>query len=300
MTEPSVPQVLLIGAMKAGTTSVAQELASHPAMYVPADKEPNSLLLRSANEIRRDYQSLYKGADVGAMLVDSSTAYSKAATSKEAAQSALEVLGEDIHVLFLVRDPLERAISQFRHEEAQKKVQRSLDEVLREPANRFVANSDYLSCLAPWFDLFDSSRVHLYDFHKYVNQRHAFMRTVFADLGIDQTYPGFDAEQVSNRNEARSRLPRDSPAAKFVSSRFYRRRVKPLVSDKYRQSIQQKAVRFSGQESTSTRHDLSAAGARDVSRICSEIEESFFARGFGDLTVSWPWRKHVEESLCRS
>ena len=38
-----LPNLLLIGAMKAGTTSLYVDIASHPAAFLPENKEPMSL-----------------------------------------------------------------------------------------------------------------------------------------------------------------------------------------------------------------------------------------------------------------
>ena len=39
----TLPQFLIVGAMKAGTTSLFLDLGTHPAVFLPIDKEPNSL-----------------------------------------------------------------------------------------------------------------------------------------------------------------------------------------------------------------------------------------------------------------
>ncbi len=57
-----LPNFLIIGAMKAGTTSLYSYLKTHPQVYMPVNKEPN--FFSNEAEWKRGlgwYESLFKG-----------------------------------------------------------------------------------------------------------------------------------------------------------------------------------------------------------------------------------------------
>jgi hypothetical protein len=74
-----LPDFLIIGAMKAGTTSLYRDLLTNPAVFFPADKEPGNLtddrVLAEAG--RREYELLFRGAVEGQICGEASTTYTK-------------------------------------------------------------------------------------------------------------------------------------------------------------------------------------------------------------------------------
>src|SRR5262245_34426917 len=75
----SFPDFLIVGAMKAGTTSLHRDLNLHPQIFLPEEKEPEGLChdrVLSARG-RRRYARLFRPSRAGQMRGEASTAYTK-------------------------------------------------------------------------------------------------------------------------------------------------------------------------------------------------------------------------------
>ena len=60
------PDFLIVGAMKAGTTTLHQDLRSHPGIFLPVLKEPETLArLDDMGDIGREYDVLFRPARKG-------------------------------------------------------------------------------------------------------------------------------------------------------------------------------------------------------------------------------------------
>jgi hypothetical protein len=138
-----MPNFFLVGAMKAGTTSLANLLTRHPDVYLPPIKEPNFFATdvntttaaegrqRSFDAIRveealdpvkprraqiaivrgrTEYQALYAAGAGHARRGDCSTAY---LFSHRAAEE-IAACCPKAKILVMVRDPVTRAISEYR------------------------------------------------------------------------------------------------------------------------------------------------------------------------------------------
>ena len=125
-----LPQFVLAGAPKAGTTALHAALATHPGLYLSPVKEPKFYLTdgrppprsgqqgpgdaHSAREWvwRRDrYVRLFAGAPAGAVRGESTPFY----LYDRAAQRRLVADVPDVKVVAVVRDPVDRALSNWVH-----------------------------------------------------------------------------------------------------------------------------------------------------------------------------------------
>lgn len=161
--------LLVIGAQRCGTTYLHALLDAHPqvTMARPARPEPKvfsdeTLARRGAQWYRDTY---FRHACDELILGDKSTSYLEDA---EAARRAAEVLGEP-HVVAVLRDPVKRAISNWRLSSRHGLETRGLEVALREnlelptpwdPSRTSVSPYAYLergryhSYLQPWMEAF--------------------------------------------------------------------------------------------------------------------------------------------------
>jgi hypothetical protein len=126
----SLPQFVIAGAPKAGTTALHAALATHPQLYLSPVKEPKYYLTdgrpppratqrgpgdaHSAQEWiwRRDrYLALFAGAPAGAVRGESTPFY----LYDRAAHARLAADVPDVKVIVVVRDPVDRAWSNWVH-----------------------------------------------------------------------------------------------------------------------------------------------------------------------------------------
>jgi hypothetical protein len=122
-----MPDFLVIGAPKAGTTALHAALAQHPGLYMSAIKEPkfflsdgppptkggpgDALTYREHVWRRPDYEALFDPAPAGALRGESTPLY----LYDRAAISRIHDTLPGARLIVIVRDPVERAHSNWTH-----------------------------------------------------------------------------------------------------------------------------------------------------------------------------------------
>jgi len=167
---PALPNLLVIGAMKCGTSALHEMLDRHPQVQMAAGKELNFFLgPKRPPEVDPDewwrHGQWHRGVDWYARQFDadtpvrgeSSPGYTDPA-HPEAARRIREVV-PDVRFVYLVRDPLARACSQWRHHVRDGTEPRPVEEALLDPGSQYVARSRYLERLMPFLGRFDEEQV---------------------------------------------------------------------------------------------------------------------------------------------
>jgi hypothetical protein len=122
-----MPDFLVIGAPKAGTTALHAALARHPGLYMSAIKEPkffltdgppparggpgDALTYREHVWRRADYEALFDPAPAGTLRGESTPLY----LYDRAAMRRIRQAIPDARLIVIVRDPVERAHSNWTH-----------------------------------------------------------------------------------------------------------------------------------------------------------------------------------------
>jgi hypothetical protein len=122
-----MPDFLVIGAPKAGTTALHAALARHPGLYMSAIKEPkffltdgppparggpgDALTYREHVWRRADYEALFDPAPAGTLRGESTPLYLYDRAAVRRIREALP----DARLIVIVRDPVERAHSNWTH-----------------------------------------------------------------------------------------------------------------------------------------------------------------------------------------
>ena len=108
------PDFLIVGAMKAGTTTLYHDLSEHPDIFLPVLKEPEVLTtLERLDEMRAYYARLFRPARPGQLKGEASTAYTKRPNNEGVAEKARALCGDGLKIIYIRRDPVERIRSQY-------------------------------------------------------------------------------------------------------------------------------------------------------------------------------------------
>ena len=158
------PDFMLIGAMKSGTTTLHAHLRRHPDLFLCEPKEPGffSRDERYANGIEH-YRALFSDASPAQRCGEASTCYARWPHYGEVAPRIAEHV-PDARFLFIMRDPVERAYSHYRHlaeewADAGKEIPSFADAL--EIAPEIVDASRYRAQLERFFPHFPRERFHL-------------------------------------------------------------------------------------------------------------------------------------------
>ena len=114
-----LPDFIIIGAMKCGTSTLATQLGAQPGVFMTTPKEPN--FFSDDAQYARGlpwYQALFESAPPHALKGEASTHYTKLPTYPETIVRMAEVLHSP-RLVYVVRDPIARAVSQYIHEWSQ-------------------------------------------------------------------------------------------------------------------------------------------------------------------------------------
>jgi hypothetical protein len=112
---PHRPDFLLIGAPKAGSTSLWHYLRAHPSIYMPDLKEPDFFCSNVGRYPDWEwYDALFDGAHDDQVTGEASVAYSLVERNPDTPARIAEELPE-VRLLYIVRHPLERIESAWQH-----------------------------------------------------------------------------------------------------------------------------------------------------------------------------------------
>jgi hypothetical protein len=213
---PTLPNFLVIGAYKSGTTSIHHCLRQHPQVYLPQVKEPNFFAfdegVTTSPSVRAtdlttmsEYRRLFEGVRDEVAVGEVSPRY---LTTPEA-PARIHTHLPDVRLIAILRNPVERAYGEFLYwrrngDEPYADFGRALDE--QEDRYRrgqlrtafYVQSGFYGEQLARYFDLFPSTSISVHLFEDLVRDPGAVMGEIFRFLGVDAlNVPSLEQHNVS-------------------------------------------------------------------------------------------------------
>jgi len=224
----TLPRFLIIGGMKCGSTTLFRDLEQHPDIFFPLDKEPGNLCddaVLTEKGLDR-YAAHFKGARRGAVCGEASTNYTKRPDHEGVAARALEVLGDDLRLVYVMRDPIARFVSHHAHDGAQGHLPTDPGAALaREPG--LVEYARYAYQLGPWIETFGRERIMAVRFEDYTRDRAEHAAKLCAHIGVEPIEGMIDPARVHNKSDAK---PVPSKGWKAViNSPLYRNTIRRFI-----------------------------------------------------------------------
>lgn len=190
--------LLVIGAQRCGTTYLHTALDAHPEIAMARPSNPEPKVFCDAEKVARGlewyHHTWFAHAQDEKLLGDKSTSYLE---DPKAPARAADMLG-DVHVVAVLRDPVERAVSHWRLSTRHGLESRPLEEALAadlageqawDPDTTSVSpfaylrRGRYLDYLAPWSARFPDT-THVLFIEELVADP-AVLTGLFGDLGLD-------------------------------------------------------------------------------------------------------------------
>jgi Sulfotransferase family len=208
-----LPNFFIIGAPKCGTTSLHTYLAAHPEIHMSPIKEPR-FFAEADPELpfeeprvgaRAEYERLFDSPLP--FRGESSPSYSQY-PRRRGVPERIHALIPEARFVYLVRDPIDRAVSHYMQRSAYEAERRPFREALgdlADPMNPYLCASRYATQIERYHHCFPADRVLVVDQSALRDDRVATLREVFSFLGADPDFesPVF-AESV---NVGYRRLP---------------------------------------------------------------------------------------------
>lgn len=247
-----LPNFIIIGGMKCGTTSLHQYLGEHPEVQrLPGIKETNFFSgppegipypLGSRRIARRsEYESLFD--ERYPVRGEASPCYALFPRRKGVPERMSKLI-PDAKLIYLVRDPVERAISQYHFSVSVENEKRTIEQALSDlddPVSLYTCPGLYAMQLERYLRHFPQEQILVLEQERLHHDRSGSLRRVFHFLGVDDAFwsPRFE-EEFNTGGERRSysrlmilqRRLRATPLARLPRSlrRPLRRSVERLVT----------------------------------------------------------------------
>ena len=212
----TLPNFLIVGAAKSGTTSLFSYLGQHPEIFVPVCKEPHyfsdsQVVIAKSDE---EYEGLFADRTTEKAVGEASVSY---LCDPEAPRRIKQTLG-DVKIIIILREPVARAYSQWGHLYNIGAEPLSFEEALRQEEARMASEEFRKTCLAVhhglyyyfhtglyyeqvkrYFDTFGPERVKVIIFEEFIKDPARFCKEIFVFLGVDPEFsPVFERHNPSH------------------------------------------------------------------------------------------------------
>jgi hypothetical protein len=276
LSSGALPTFFVVGAPKAGTTSLHHYLDAHPEIQMSAIKEPHFFSPSGEAEDERwrvrdlpEYERLFDPSF--AVRGEASPSYTMHPL-REGVPERISALIPHARLIYLVRDPVERTLSHYHQLVASVGERRPLREALgdieslRSPC---VCASFYALQLELYLRHFPQEQILVVDQDQLRSERRATLRRIFAFLEVEETLDSARFDEELLRSSERRAYP---PAlARFIALSLAPRA--QLVPRGVRRSLRRGIERAFLPElprtdlDTELRARLQHAYARDVQRL---------------------------------
>jgi len=193
-----LPNLVVIGAAKAGSTSLHNYLALHPEISMSHDKEVRYFTDPDCLSWVGRYQDYFAG---GTRYRGESTPQYTKWPLYPGVVDRMADLTPDARLIYLVRDPVERAIAEYVEEVTWGVIGAGIEEELSDADaahNVIVAPSRYATQLREFYRRFDPSQILVVDLAELAEHPAVVVARVFDFLGLEQIE--LDDEALRPRN----------------------------------------------------------------------------------------------------
>jgi len=200
-----LPNLIIIGAAKAGTTSLHHYLSLHPDVFMTSRKE---LRYFSHEDRWRRGVQWYEAQFTRDARVrgESSPSYTQYPRFKEPPERMHALLPE-AKLIYLVRDPVERLVSHYAFSSAGGWELGTFENAIRSQESRFLWSSRYNAQVQRYLPYYDRSRIHVVALEDLVRNLRPTMQDVFRFLGVDEEF--WSQDFAVKLNEGRLRRAND-------------------------------------------------------------------------------------------
>jgi hypothetical protein len=180
-----LPDFLVIGAMKAGTTSLFNYLREHPEIFMPAVKEVHFFSEQNWWRGIDWYRDLFRDAGSVKAIGEASPGYSRYPVSPDVPERVAAVL-PDAKLVYVLRHPVDRLVSQYHHQVVFRGERRPIDEAVLDH-RVYLATSRYGMQIQRYLEHFPRDRLLVVLSEQLFADRAAALARVFTFLGVDPT-----------------------------------------------------------------------------------------------------------------
>ena len=218
---PALPNLIVIGAQKCGTSVLHYYLSLHPEVSMSKPKELNFFIEernwpRGVDWYRAQFDP---EAHVRGEASPNYTAYPQ----HDGVPERMHGVVPDAKLIYMIRDPLERIAAHWVHNYAKRREKGTLAETLVHPNTSYVTRSKYAMQLERFLAHYPKEQILVFQQSELRHQRMETLRKVFEFIGVDADFnhPRFEQERHQTSGKTRvmsairqvATIPRARPRA---------------------------------------------------------------------------------------
>lgn len=205
-TSVRLPDYVIVGMMKSGTSSLYQWLAEQPECGPAAAKEPDffsrdKMWARGVSW----YSTMFDHVSGDRLVGEASTSYTKPFANSSLSARRMATVIPDVRLIYVVRDPVERLRSHYRHEVRRARERRTFLDAISTAGNDYIALSRYHACLSPYIESFRREQICVVRFEDLFSGSALGWTKVLCHLGLPPRRPPSTAYNVTADKPAYTR-----------------------------------------------------------------------------------------------
>ncbi len=201
-----LPNLVIIGAMKSGTSSLHHYLNLHPDIHMSEKKELDFFVeeLNWSKGVEW-YESWF--ASPAPVRGESSPNYTTYPLRKGVSER-MHSLVPDAKLIYLIRDPIERMISHYIHAVYMKREARPAEEALADPDSVYLLRSRYFTQIEQYLPYYTRENILVLSSEELLARRLETLKSVFRFVGVDEGFhsPAFD--QIRHQSGRKTHVTR--------------------------------------------------------------------------------------------
>lgn len=200
-----LPNLIVIGAMKSGTTSLHYYLNLHPQIVMSKQKEPDFFI---EQKNWRNGQAWYESHFTGEAEIhgESSANYTNFPRFSGVPERMYSLV-PGVKLIYVIRDPVERIVSHYVHSYANGNENRPFAEAVLTPGE-YLNRSKYYMQLEQFLKFYPSSAVLIVAQEDLYGDRVNALKKIFGFLGVDDAFSSPEFSRVLYRSADKRRWGR--------------------------------------------------------------------------------------------
>lgn len=289
-----LPNFLIVGAAKSGTSSLHQYLLQHPDIFMStfnkegvSVKEPQ-FLIKSKVERRlhfgiwewKEYLSIFEDVKEQSVIGEASVFYLY--YYEEAIKNIKKRLGNDVKIIILLRNPVDRAFSAFLHVSKSVKEKLSFEEALEKEEGRlerdltltpmvmYKSMGMYYNMVKAYKNEFKN--IHIVIYEDFRDKTNSTLESIFMFLDVNPTLK-LDYSLRHNvggkewKNIKMKNLFQNDSLLKSIYFKFVPR----IIKNKIRERILRLSTKKAGVMNKKTKENLKSFFKEDINRLSNLI-----------------------------
>lgn len=196
------PNFLIVGMMKAGTTTIYDQIASHPLVVKAREKETHYF---TPEYVQVENTSLFQFEYHEVLNYDASQTdrlYGEATPAYIVVPERIMAFNPNCKVIILIRDPSKCALSQYRQYKEYGIERMNFTEAFENLniENRYVRDNTFYSRVERFGSVYPKDNILVVSFEKYLESPQEAMNAIFAFLGAPTIQ--IDATREASRTRA--------------------------------------------------------------------------------------------------